>query len=113
MSVTISMAARMVILLFRQLLVINATRSPRVQEKPLTTVSNMLFELIDEPNMRQEALGAGLRGNKSHAKPQEYRQLHGDLPPWSTPLLNREALIDVTTATLRVTCPLLLRHRTE
>jgi hypothetical protein len=54
MSVMISMAACMVILLFRQLLVINTTRSPRVQEKPLTTVSNMLFELIDEPNMRQE-----------------------------------------------------------
>ena len=54
MSVTISMAAYVVILLFRQLLVINATCSPRVQEKPLVTVSNMPFELIDEPNMRQE-----------------------------------------------------------
>jgi hypothetical protein len=49
MSVTISMAACVVMLL-----VINATRSPRVQEKPLVTVSNMPFELIDEPNMRQE-----------------------------------------------------------
>jgi hypothetical protein len=48
------MAAYVVILLFRQLLVINATCSPRVQEKPLVTVSNMPFELIDEPNMRQE-----------------------------------------------------------
>ena len=54
MSVTISMAAYVVILLFRQLLVINATCSPRVQEKPLVTVSNMPFELIDEPNIRQE-----------------------------------------------------------
>jgi hypothetical protein len=54
MSVTISMAAYVVILLFRQLLVINATCSPHVQEKPLVTVSNMPFELIDEPNMRQE-----------------------------------------------------------
>ena len=44
MSVTISIAACVVILLFRQLLVLMLLRSSRVQEKPLATVSNMSFE---------------------------------------------------------------------
>jgi hypothetical protein len=33
---------------------INATRSSYVQKKPLATVSNMPFELTDEPNVRQQ-----------------------------------------------------------
>jgi len=53
MSVTISMAA-CGNTIDSVAVGINATRSSRVQEKLLATVSDMPFELTDEPNMRQQ-----------------------------------------------------------